>query len=272
MKVSRLCSYFGVSRQAYYQQQHRIEQQVSNHTQVLELVKPLRNSNTKLGSKKLYKQLAAPIHKIDCRMGRDKFIELLRQHDLLVKRRRKYAVTTQSFGGYRQYKDHYNGQSWSGPHQVWVSDITYIRVGEKFMYLFLTTDAWSRKIVGWQLAETLESKWALKTVQMAIRQCPDTRGLVHHSDRGFQYCSHKYTRKLKKRGIIISMGQAGNCYDNALAERVNGILKDEYLLDAVFPTGDLARLAVEQAIWNYNEIRPHWSLKLKVPSQVHRAA
>lgn len=225
-----------------------------------------------MGGKKIYSLLGQTICQMSGGMGRDKFFDMLRVQGLLVKRRRKYVVTTQAFHRFFIYQDHYNGRTWNRPHQAWVSDITYIRVEDGFRYLFLITDAYSRKIVGWCLAHSLETRWAIKALEMAIKQCPDCQGLIHHSDRGFQYCSHDYTNLLKSKGIIPSMGQAGYCYDNAKAERVNGILKDEYLLDSTFKTVKQVLQATRQAIRKYNEERPHWSLYLQIPSKVHMAA
>ena len=190
----------------------------------------IRRSNSKMGVKKLYYLLKKDICKIDKSMGRDKFFDLMRHMNLLVKKTRKYVITTQSFGYIYDYKDHYNNVTLTAPHQAWVSDITYIRINDKFKYLYLITDAFSRKIVGWCLENSLEAKWAVKALEMAIKQSPKPNGIVHHSDRGIQYCSKEYTKLLKKEGITISMGKVGYCYDNAMAERVNGILKDEYLL------------------------------------------
>lgn len=239
---------------------------------ILEEVREIRREHPRMGGKKLHYVLSEYINGLSEGLGRDKFFDLLRNNDLLVKRRRKYVTTTQSFKRFFQYKDHYNGITWTRPHQAWVSDITYIRVAEGFWYLFLITDAFSRKIVGWQLAPTLETKWALKALQMALEQCSDPTNLVHHSDRGFQYCSNEYTALLHDKKAIPSMGEAGYCYDNAMAERVNGILKDEYLLDSTFKKSDNALTAVKQAIGKYNEKRPHWSLGLQIPAQVHKAA
>src|SRR5690606_10519188 len=123
---------------------------------------------------------------------------------------------------------------------------------------------------GWHLGDSLESEWAVEALKMAIGQCPPTSGLVHHSDRGFQYCSKVYTGMLKKAGISPSMGEAGNCYDNAMAERVNGILKTEYLLDRTFRTLKDAFAAVKHAVWAYNNKRPHMSLNMGKPSEVHQ--
>lgn len=223
-----------------------------------------------MGGRKLYFLVEADMHRFAPWIGRDKFFDLLRKRSLLVIRRRKHVVTTQSMGSVHQYGDHFNGKQWDCPHQAWVNDITYIRIEDKFMYLFLCTDAFSRKIIGYQLAISLEARWAVVVIKKAIRQCKDTIGVIHHSDRGFQYDSKEYVGLLKKNGIIISMGQVGYCYDNAMAERVNGILKDEYLLDQTFKNERLAGLAVDHAVKAYNEKRPHWSLNLKMPENVHQ--
>jgi transposase InsO family protein len=225
-----------------------------------------------MGGRKLYCLLQDAVKNIGGGLGRDKFFDLLRYNDLLVKRRRKYVVTTQSLRRFFMYKDHYNGRQWMQPHRAWVSDITYIRAGGGFQYLFLITDAYSRKIVGWKLAGTLETKWAIEALQMALKQCKHKQGLVHHSDRGFQYCSNEYTGLLKRNKMIPSMGQAGYCYDNAMAERVNGILKDEYFLDSTFRSIKQAQKATAEAISKYNDQRPHWSLNMQIPAQVHKAA
>ena len=225
-----------------------------------------------MGGKKLYKKLHDRIKDLDLGIGRDKFFDLLRSNDLLVKRRRKYVVTTQSFNRFFTHKDHYNGKRWSRPNQAWVSDITYLRAGRDFQYLFLITDAYSRKIVGWHLAQSMHTKWAIKALQMALKNCKKTEGLIHHSDRGFQYCSPQYTQILTGLGAIPSMGQAGYCYDNAKAERVNGILKDEYLLDSHFTSPKQAYKATLEAIYLYNNERPHWSINLQIPGIVHEAA
>lgn len=225
-----------------------------------------------MGGKKLYHLLEADIHDIDACMGRDKFFDLLRQRGLLVQRRRKYAVTTQSQHWFRVYKNKLLDFSPSRPHQVWVSDITYVRTRKGFVYLFLITDAYSRKIVGWELNNSLGLEGALQALGRAIRQCPATDGLIHHSDRGFQYCSHEYVKRLQAKGIQISMAATGNCYENAMAERVNGILKGEYGLDEVFADESQARQAVKEGVQAYNEQRPHWSLGLQIPANVHEAA
>lgn len=225
-----------------------------------------------MGGKKLYHLLQSEIHRIDASMGRDKFFDLLREWGLLVHRRRKYAVTTQSRHRFRVYKNKLQDFIAVRPHQCWVCDITYVRVRDGFVYLFLLTDGYSRKIVGWDLNKSLGLEGAYKSLSMAIRQCPQPEGLIHHSDRGFQYCCPGYTAKLNAKSIQISMGEAGNCYDNAMAERVNGILKDEYGLDVTFADEREALQAAREGIKAYNEQRPHWSLGLQIPAKVHEVA
>ena len=225
-----------------------------------------------MGTKKLYHLLKPDIHRIDASMGRDKFFDLLRQWGLLIRRRRKYAVTTNSRHRFRRYKNKLQDFKVNHPHQAWVCDITYVRIRDGFVYLFLMTDAYSRKIVGWDLNKSLGLEGAFKSLCMALRQCPLTKGLIHHSDRGLQYCCPSYTQKLEDKGIQISMGEAGNCYENAMAERVNGILKTEYGLEETFTDETQARLASKQGIKAYNEQRPHWSLGLQIPAKVHEAA
>lgn len=267
-----MCAYFNVTRQAYYKGLQECEKKAIEQELIMDLVRGIRTGNKKMGGKKLYSLLQEDIHRIDATIGRDKFFDLLRGWGLLVVRRRKYAVTTQSWHRFRVYTNKLKEFAAVSPHQAWVCDITYIRTTNGFVYLFLITDAYSRKIIGWQVSESLGLEGALQTLQMAIKQCPCTKGLIHHSDRGFQYCSKEYVSRLKQNGIEISMAEAGNCYENAMAERVNGILKGEYGLDETFRDQQEARLAISQGIKAYNEERPHWSLNLQIPAKVHEAA
>jgi putative transposase len=236
---------------------------------MIKLVQQVRRTNKKMGGKKLYKLLESQIHLIDPGMGRDKFFDLLGRWGLLIRRRRKYAVTTESRHRFYKYPNKLLSFKAVKPHQVWVCDITYVRVKDGFAYLYLITDAYSRKIVGWQLSDNLGLSGAIKSLHQAIHQCPDCSGLIHHSDRGFQYCSNEYVKRLHAQSIQISMAEAGNCYENALAERVNGILKQEYGLDERFADLPQALRVTREGIKSYNEERPHWSLKLRIPSMVH---
>ena len=229
----------------------------------------MRKDHVKLGTRKLYYELRHDISKCGSGFGRDKFFDLLRHHDLLVKRRRKYAVTTNSDHPFYKYNNELVKAPITAPDQAWVSDITYLTTRQGFAYLSLITDAYSRKIVGWHVDVSLGVAGTIKAAEKAIRQCADTKGVIHHSDRGIQYCCYAYSGLLKKQGIKISMGEAGNCYDNAIAERVNGILKNEYLLDTEFINIEDAIEVTRRAVYLYNYKRPHWSLKLQKPAEVH---
>lgn len=220
----------------------------------------------------MYNWIKPDLQMAGIKMGRDKFFELLAKHALLVKRRRKYISTTDSYHRFRVYKNLLKDKHLGKAHQGWVSDITYIRTGKDFVYLFLITDAFSRKIVGWNLSESLKISGAISALKMALRQCPQTRDVIHHSDRGIQYCSKGYVKLLNKAKMKISMTEENHCYENATAERVNGILKQEYSLEETFISERQAFKAVKEAIWFYNMERPHWSLKLATPQQIHEAA
>ncbi|MGF7075180.1 putative transposase [Mucilaginibacter sp. 3215] len=243
-----------------------------NETMVLSLVHEVRRYHPRLGGKKLYFLLKKDISKAGIRMGRDMFFELLSRNKLLVKRRRKYVSTTDSYHRFRVYRNLMKDRQLTGAHQCWVSDITYIRTSKDFVYLFLITDAYSRKVVGWYLSESLRIEGAIRSLEMAIRQRQPADNLIHHSDRGIQYCSNDYTKLLKKAKIGISMTEENHCYENAMAERVNGILKQEYGLDSTFDSAKDAIKAVKEAIGFYNMSRPHWSLNLATPQQLHMAA
>lgn len=225
-----------------------------------------------MGGRKLYSLLKEQIAALGYQIGRDKFFDLLRDSGLLVERRRKYARTTQSFHRFWVHPNLLEQYRPARANEVWVCDITYVRFCSGFMYLFLLTDAYSRMIVGWELSEHLGVSAAITALTMALKQCRLTTGLIHHSDRGFQYCSPQYVSILQSRGIRISMAEAGNCYQNAMAERVNGILKAEYDLDNIFTSKTNIYKAVKQAIYLYNNLRPHWALGMKIPAHVHRAA
>jgi transposase InsO family protein len=262
-----------VSRQAYYKQQKTAECKAVRDAVIIEMVQGMRTRHKVMGGKKLFSCLHRDIAQLGGAIGRDKFFDVLRRSDLLVKRRRRYARTTDSRHRFRVHKNLVQEFTPVSADQVWVSDITYVRlVNDRFAYLFLITDAYSRKIVGWKLSDSLGLEGALKALQMSLGQCRSSQQLIHHSDRGFQYCSHQYVGKLQSKGIRISMAEAGNCYENAMAERVNGILKMEYGLDETFSSVAKARQSAREGITNYNEERPHLSLKMRTPAAVHNAS
>jgi len=261
-----------MSRSGYYKAVKQTNNRLLEEEMIIGMVLDIRRRHPFIGGKKLHKWLKDDIEKAGIKMGRDKFFELLGKNNLLIKRKRKYVYTTDSWHYFHVYKNLLKHRQLQRAHQGWVSDITYIRTSKDFVYLFLITDAFSRKIVGWHLSDSLKVEGALDALKMAIRQCPDTEGLIHHSDRGIQYCCKGYTELLKKNKINISMTEENHCYENAMAERVNGILKQEYGLDETFMNEGIAARAAKEAIWSYNMERPHWSLKLRTPEQMHQAA
>jgi len=259
-----------VSRQAYYKQSSAHAHVSRRDDLIVQKVQRIRADHKVMGGRKLFRLLGDEIRQLGRGLGRDKFFDVLRGADLLVKRRRRYARTTDSRHRFRVYKNLMLNYGAKAPHQAWVGDITYVRLKRGgFMYLFLLTDAYSRKIVGWQLSSSLGVQGARSALEMAIRQCPDTRDVIHHTDRGFQYCTNQYVQRLKQKGIKVSIAEAVNCYENAMAERINGILKEEYGLNETFEDCELALRATKQAIKSYNEGRPHWSLNFEIPAIVH---
>ena len=239
---------------------------------VIKLVQDIRRYQPKLGGKKLYKLLRLDLNRLEGSIGRDKFFDILRKRGLLVKRRKKYATTTDSWHRFHKYKNKLRDKRLTGPNQAYVSDITYLRTRKGFVYLFLQTDAYSRKITGWDLSDSLAIDGAIRALKMTIRQCKTPKGVIHHSDRGIQYCCKEYVKILKRNKMEISMTEENHCYENAMAERVNGILKEEFLLDETFADEVSVLKAVKEAIQSYNTRRPHWSLNLCTPQQIHDAA
>jgi putative transposase len=236
-------------------------------------VQDIRRYKPKIGGKKLYKLVKPDLDKLQgCIIGRDKFFDILRKRKLLVKRKKKYVTTTDSWHRFHKYKNKLKGKLLTGPHQAYVSDITYLRTYEGFVYLFLQTDAYSRMITGWDLSDNLAIDGAINALQMTIKQCKNPEGVIHHSDRGIQYCCKEYVEILNNNKMEISMTEENHCYENAMAERVNGILKEEFLLDEKFSNKASALKAVKEAIESYNNRRPHWSLNLCTPGQIHKAA
>jgi transposase InsO family protein len=239
---------------------------------VIKLVQELRRYQPRIGGKKLYRLLKEDLCELGG-IGRDKFFDILRKAGLLVARKKKYVRTTDSCHQFYKYKNKLKDRLLTGPNQAYVSDITYLRTASGgFIYLFLQTDAYSRKITGWDLSESLGIEGAIRALKMTMGQCPAGAGVIHHSDRGIQYCCKKYAALMQKYKMEVSMTEENHCYENAVAERVNGILKQEFLLDEKFKDRATALKAVRQAIDSYNNRRPHWSLNLCTPQQIHTAA
>lgn len=260
----------GYARSSYYKQIRQVQTKRLHCDYVLDHVHSIRQEMPKIGGRKLHYLLRQTLLASGMReLGRDRLFDLLREKNLLVKRRKKYAVTTNSNHPFKVYKNMIINKVVTRRNQVWVSDITYIRTRQGFSYLSLVTDLYSRKIVGHHASESLELIGCVKALKMALKS---GKPKVHHSDRGSQYCSHQYTKMLKKHKVQISMTENGNCYENAVAERMNGILKQEFNLNATFVDIGHVRQAVEQAIKVYNSKRPNWSLNLKTPDQIYLTA
>ena len=206
------------------------------------------------------------------KVGRDTLFNVLRKHQMLTLRKKYSSRTTYSLHRFYKYKNIIKDVQVTRPNQVWVSDITYIRTVKGFCYLALITDMHSRKIIGYDLSDSLELNGCVRALKKAIYQAKNIKELIHHSDRGIQYCSNVYTQILKRNKIGISMTEENHCYENAMAERVNGILKDEFYLDQTFTDVAHAKRATKNAINLYNEIRLHLSLDFKTPNYVHQNA
>lgn len=267
----QLCRILGISRQGYYKGRKKKQRKKLQQEIVLKLVQFHRRRMPMLGGKKLYKLLLGDLKRLDMKLGRDKFFDLLRDNGLLIKRKRRYAKTTNSSHRFRIYKNLVKEIEVSRPDEIYVSDITYIRVDDSFCYLALITDLYSRKIVGYDISDSLNLEGCLRALKMAIRGKKDLSGLIHHSDRGIQYCSSPYIDLLTEHEIKISMSEKGNPYENAVAERINGILKEEFMLSETFKTKKLAYRAVDEAIKTYNELRPHMSIDYMTPNQKYAA-
>lgn len=268
--ISEICLCFELTRDAYYKFFKRRKNQEVVATKVLKLVKEERKDQPRVGGKKLYESLHPLFIFEGLKVGRDKLFDILREQDMLVKRKKASCKTTNSYHRFHKYKNLIKDMEITSPNQVWVSDITYIRTIKGFCYLALITDMYSRKIVGYDISDSLELTGCLRAFKRAQKTARPAVGLVHHSDRGIQYCSNQYVDLLKKHGIKISMTEENHCYENALAERVNGILKDEFYLDQCFSTTEHARIAAINAIRIYNSKRLHLSLGYKTPDSVFK--
>jgi transposase InsO family protein len=237
---------------------------------VTQLVRERRRRHPRLGGRKLRHVLRVSLEEAGVWMGRDRFFKLLRQEGLLVAPLpREWVNTTCSQHKLAVYPNLIRDLPVSGPHQVWVVDLTYVRTEEDFLFLSLVTDKGSRKIVGYHCAETLEADGCVQALRMALAELPKHARPIHHSDRGTQYCSLEYGSILAKRGLPISMTEKNHCAENALAERMNGILKGEYGLGGRLESKAMARRAVDQAVHLYNEERPHSALGNLTPAQAH---
>jgi len=261
---------FGLKRDAYYKYKSRADKRLKIEQQIIEIVQKRRRSLPREGVRKLKISLNQEFKNANIKVGRDTLFNILRKHNMLIHRKKYSSKTTNSLHRFYKYKNSIKELEVTRPNHVWVSDITYIRTIKGFCYLVLITDMHSRKIVGYDISNSLELKGCVRALNKALYQAKDTTGLIHHSDRGIQYCSNVYTKILKRKNIEISMTEENHCYENAIAERVNGILKDEFYLDQTFDSLQHAKRATKNAINLYNQLRLHLSLDYKTPNMVYK--
>jgi putative transposase len=261
-----------MSRQNYYKMRRVRQRRGIDEEFVLSLVRRERAVQPRLGVRKLLYILRREFVRAGVKIGRDTLFGLLSRHGLLIIRRRRHCRTTDSRHSFRVYGNLLKDAILCGPGEALVSDITYIRTDEGFMYLSLVMDAYSRAIVGYDCSDSLEAEGTLRSLSMALRRLGRGSGAIHHSDRGSQYCSGAYVEKLRRWGLRISMTEANHCYENSQAERLNGIVKQEYGLGGTFRSKGDALRAVGEAVSLYNWRRPHQALGYRCPMEVHLAA
>lgn len=259
------CALFGFSKQAYFKHKQRHLTSLSEDGYVRDRVLGLRRLMPRIGTRKLHFILGP-----DIKMGRDRLFGLLKKEGLLIFKRRKYTQTTNSRHWLRKYPNLTADLKLTRPEQLWVSDITYIDTTEDGNnYLHLVTDAYSKQIMGYELCADMESSSTLKALKMALKNRKYGQPLIHHSDRGLQYCSKLYVGELERNGIRISMTENGDPYENAVAERINGILKGEFGLGDILNNLSQAQVLARQSIAIYNHLRPHLSCRMLTPVQMH---
>jgi putative transposase len=262
------CTLFGIDRQVYYRKIKRRKAKQDKAKQVVDMVLEIRRAMSRIGSKKLYFLMHKELNLL--KIGRDKFIDILRANHLLIVPKRSYHITTNSHHRFRKYKNQILDLQIDRPEQVWVSDITYIGKRNKPCYLSLITDAYSKKIVGYNVSDNLNTESSLAALKAAIKQRKNKQiPLIHHSDRGLQYCANDYQKTLKRNDIQPSMTQNSDPYENAVAERVNGILKQEFNIDKFNKDLNIMKQIVKESIEIYNEKRPHYSNYMLTPNQMH---
>lgn len=273
--LAKLCGWFGITRQAYYQNSWTAIDTTIEEELILEQVQQIRSLHPRLGTRKLYEKLQAFMQENAIKMGRDALFDLLAINHLLIRKRKRRIQTTHSYHWLRKYPNLIRNIVPQSPNEVWVSDITYWKISkDEHLYISLITDAYSRKIVGYHVAQTLEAIESIRALQMALSAFGGTEShskLIHHSDRGIQYCSKNYVKLLQDNGIQISMTEKGDPLENAIAERINGIIKEEYLETYKVDNIQQASDVLEKVIQLYNEDRPHMSISNLTPNHVHQS-
>lgn len=262
---------FGISRQAYYQRETRKDYRATELQPVKAMVQEIRRQMPRVGTRKLYYLLESDLRQKQIKLGRDGLFDLLRAEYLLIKPLKKYTKTTNSKHWLRKHPNLMKDQKPDHPEQYFVSDITYVKSKQSVHYLSLVTDAYSRKIMGYHLSDDMTSESVVKALKKAIKARIYANQAIHHSDRGLQYCSTIYQKELSKGNIIPSMTDGYDCYQNALAERVNGILKQEFLFNKCNTKEEL-ELLIKESVDIYNNKRPHLSLNMMTPNAMHKKA
>jgi putative transposase len=270
--LGKLCGLFGKTRQAFYDQSWRSSDEQMQESLIVDRIQTIRQEAEGIGGVQMHNMLKEELRSHNIHIGRDNFYVLLRKHNLLIKRKKRYAVTTDSNHPYYKWPDLTANVLVTATEQLWVSDITYLRTANSFVYLSVVTDVYSRKIVGYHVSQQLKAQGCIIALHKAIdslTEAKEKRKLIHHSDRGIQYCCEAYVNILQNNNIGISMTQTGSPYDNAIAERVNGILKHQLGLNKVFKHYAATVAAVCKAVNVYNCLRPHMSVSNLTPEKAH---
>jgi putative transposase len=269
-KIKWLYQCFGISKQAYYQRIKSNNKKEMEAIKIKELIAEHRKDQTQLGIKKLYLDIREDLKKNNIKMGRDGLFDFARANDLLIPKTKLYHITTDSKHGYYKSPNLIKDILPTMAEQVFVTDITYIKIQEDHAYLALVTDLYSKKIMGYSLADNMKVPMVKEALKMAIKNCVHNRKtIIHHSDRGIQYCCDKYANFAKSKGFIMSTTEKYDPYENAVAERINGILKYEFGMNKNIPSIEIAKKMIAQSVTIYNTKRRHCSLKMQTPNFAH---
>lgn len=270
--LSDLCHFFGYSRQGYAKRVKLGDYRNRQADAVVAAVNQIRSRQPRVGVRKLHQDVNHALVLQGVRpVGRDRLFAILRRREMLVVPLKRFVRTTNSYHRFRMHKNVLKTTVQTGPNQAWVADITYLRLRDGFCYLSLVTDVYSRKIVGFNVSKDLSAEGAMAALRMALKQCPASKSVIHHSDRGIQYCCNGYAEILSKSHMVVSMTEENHCYENSMAERVNETLKYDFMLGEVLPSFEVAKMAVEESIEIYNNERRHVALGYVTPQHKHAA-
>lgn len=269
-KIKWIYESIGITKQAYNQRLKAQELQEIENEKVIEFIIEYRKLLPKTGTKKLYEAIKPKIIEANIKMGRDKVNDLLRTRGMLIKKTKRFHITTDSKHFFNKSQNLIKDLAITHSEQALGSDITYIKTDQGHAYLALVTDLYSRKILGWSLEDNMKVSMVKDALSMAYKNCIfGNKSMIHHSDRGIQYCCPDYSKFAENKGFILSTTQQYDPYENAIAERINGILKYEFGLKETIKSVELAKKMVAEAVELYNNQRMHWSLDLKKPQEDH---